>query len=290
MFIDGNGSETYQGLPTPQPAGDSATVWQEYSETFTMPSDAESVSVFLFLNKVGWIQTDDYEISDYQAQGFNRPLVTLTFDDGHEDNTDTALPILQTHGFLSTQCYATTYIEDAPDEQEAIDGVLEFRDAGHEICSHTVTHPFLTQLPTGEAIYELEHSQSYLQSITGEPIQNFASPYGDYDSSVIDIIDNYYQSHRSVDAGYNSMNNFDIYRVKVQNMLSTTTIEEFQGWLDHAAATNTWLVLLYHRVADDPTIYDSYTIDFMEQMQALDSSDLIVKTYNAALQELVPQL
>lgn len=290
MHTHANGTVSYDEMPVPQPGEGSDTAWQQYSNTFSTPADAVSSSVLFLIKSVGWVQIDDVQIGPYVEVGFNRALVSLTFDDGHEDNTTTALPIMQQYGFLSTQCYATTFIEDAPNVQKAINDVLTFKNAGHEMCSHTVTHPFLSQLNQADMQYELAHSQAYLQSITGEPIKNFASPYGDYSAAVNATIDDYYQSHRTVNAGYNSKDSFNRYEVKVQNMLSTTTLAELQGWIDHAKATNTWLVLVYHRVANDPGDYDTFTTDFAAQMQALNASGVTVKTYEAALQEILPQL
>ncbi len=286
MFTKADGTEQYYGLPNPQPSGDT-NQWQLYSDTFTMPVDAKSASVFFFVSNNGWVQTDDYSISPYQPVGFSRPLVTLTFDDGHEDNVNSVLPVLTSHGFKSTQCYATDYIEGIP---SAIMDVLAFKNAGHEICSHTVTHPQLTQLSLADATYEVTHSQDVLESIIGEPVRNFASPYGDYNQAINNILKTLYRSHRTVDEGYNSKDNFDPYRVRVQNMLSTTTLAEYQSWLDHAKATNTWLVLVYHRVADDPGDYDTTKTDFAAQMNALTASHLTVLTYNQALDEITPQL
>ena len=290
MHNHADGSVSYDEMPIPQPSEGASSAWQQYTNTFSAPANAVSSTVFFLVKNVGWVQIDDAEIAPYQEVGFSRPLVTLTFDDGHEDNATTALPIMQQYGFLSTQCYATTFIEDAPVVQTAINDVLAFKNAGHEICSHTVTHPFLTQLSATDVQYELSHSQQYLQSITGMPIKDFASPYGDYNASVNAAVDDYYQSHRTVNAGYNSKDNFNRYEVKVQNMLSTTTLAEFQGWLNHAKATNTWLVLVYHRVANDPGDYDTYQSDFAAQMQALANSGMTVKTYDAALQEVLSQL
>lgn len=75
-------------------------------------------------------------------------------------------------------------------------------------------------------------------------------------------------------------------------MLVDTTIEEFQSWLDAAEATNTWLVLVYHRVTSAPDIepFDTPENEFQAQMAALDASGLTVKTYNDALDELLPQM
>lgn len=287
MFTRANGTTQYFGLPDPVTTSAAATTWQPYTDTFTVPKDAVSTSVFMFINKNGWIQTDDYSITNYQPVGFSRPLVTLTFDDGHEDNVTTALPLLNQYGFKTTQCYATDHIEGIP---QARQNVLDFYNSGHEICSHTVSHPFLTSLPQTQLDYELRHSQQILEGIIGKPVRNFASPYGDYNTHVNSIIDNYYQSHRTVDEGYNSRDNFDIYRLRVQNVQNTTTLAEFQSWLDHARATNTWLILVYHRVAPDAGQFDSYPNDFAAQLQAIKNSGLTVKTYQDALIETRSQL
>jgi len=287
MHLRSDGSAVYSGMVKPMPSGNS-TEWQLYRETFSVPADAVQTSVFMFINGNGWLQTDSYLIEDYQPVGFNRPLVTLTFDDGQEDNATTALPLLNSHGFKTTHCYATTFAEGNPSNSA---NILAFRDSGHEICSHSVTHPFLSQVPAAQLTHEVTYSRDFLRNLTGEPVDNFATPYGDYNAAVINALKPLYRSHRTVDAGYNSKDNFDIYRVRVQNMLSTTTLQEYQSWLDYAKATNTWLVLVYHRVTPtNPGPYDSFQTDFTNQMQALANSGITVKTYNDALDELVTQL
>ncbi len=285
MFLKDDGSEKYFGMQNPFPAANSATTWQSYSDTFIVPSDVKAVSVFFFVSNNGWVQTDDYNIVTHTLVGFNRPLVSLTFDDGFEENTQTALPILTSHGFKSTQCYATQFVEESPSD------VLAFKNAGHEICSHTVTHPHLPTLTASQLQYELQHSQEVLRNLTGALVDNFASPYGEYNETVNNAIKQYYRSHRTVDEGYNSKDNFDIYRIRVQNLTPTTTLAEYQSWLNYAKATNTWLVLVYHMVGNsnlEP--FDTYTSDFAAQMNALQASGLTVKTYGAALDELVTQL
>lgn len=288
MYQMADGTTKYFGMPNPFPPSGSNTTWQKYSETFTVPVGAQSVSAFMFISGNGWLQTDDYTLEAYQPIGFNRPLVSLTFDDGFEENNLSALPILNSYGFKTTQCYATQFVQEDPNNANLI---LQFKNSGHEICSHTITHPFLTQLTNAQLKKELSESQSYLQNLTGSPVRDFASPYGDYNEKVNTQIKKYYRSHRTVDEGYNSKDNFDIYRIRVQNIQSNTTLAEVQSWLDHAKATNTWLVLVYHKVwTSDVGQFDSYTSDFAAQMQALKNSGLTVKTYSDALDEVISQL
>lgn len=287
MFLMADGTEQYFGMPIAQPTA-STTTWQKYSDTFSVPAGAISTSVFLYINQNGWLQTDDYSLTPYSPNGFTRPLVTMTFDDGHEENATTALPILNQYGLKSTQCFATSFIEGKP--QSIINGVLAFQNSGHEICSHTVTHPFLTEVTAANLTYELQHSKQYLEKITGKPVVNFASPYGDYNATVNAEIKKYYRSHRTVDEGYNSKDNFNAYSLRVQNILDTTSAQQVAAWITQAKVDNTWLILVYHRIANNPGPYDSYINVFTDHAKAIKASGVTVKTYNDALNEVTAQL
>ncbi len=288
MFIMSDGTELYTSMPMATPAANSSTSWQQYSDTFSVPAGAVSASAFMYINQNGWVQTDDYSLTNYVPNGFSRPLVTMTFDDGHEDNARTALPIMNQYGLKSTQCYATSFIEGM--SQSVINDVLAFQNSGHEICSHTVTHPFLTTLNASNLTYELQHSKQYLESITGRPVVNFASPYGDYNSTVVNEVKKYYRSHRSVDEGYNSKDNLNVYNLRVQNILDTTSASQVATWIAQAKADSTWLILVYHRVASNPGPYDSYTNVFAEHAKVISQSGVTVSTYNNALNEVLSQL
>ena len=286
QFETADGSTTYFGLPDPQPAEAASTTWQYYSDTFYIPAGTKTVTAFMMLTSNGWLETDDYAISPYSHTGFKRPVVTLTFDDAFEKNVTTALPLLANHDFKTTQCYATKYVEgNAIAEQIA----LKYRDAGHETCSHSVTHSALSQLSASGLYYELEHSRDYLQRLTGQPVTTFTSPFGDYDGRVTDQIAKFYASHRTTDEGLNSKDNFNPDRIRVQNLTPTTSLAQYQSWLDQAKATNTWLILVYHRIGpDDGTLtpYDTPDSEFQKQLAALKASGLPVLRYDAALAEI----
>jgi hypothetical protein len=144
MFVRADGSEEFFGMPQPFPSSDSSTVWHQYTETFIVPADAVSVTNFLFITGNGWVQVDDQSLTSYQPVGWNRPLVTLTFDDGYEGNVANAIPVLDQYGFKTTQCFETMDLQADPVNGKA--NVMAFVNDGHEICSHTVTHPYLSQL------------------------------------------------------------------------------------------------------------------------------------------------
>lgn len=284
----GDGSVVYYELPIANPS----TKWKQYSATFTMPTGGVSATVYHMLSANGYLVTDDYSFDAYKPTGFNRGLVTLTFDDkGWEDNIDTAFPVMDRYGYLSDQFYVSSFIQDSANPAAAIATIRSLAAKGHEIESHTVTHPDLTSLTSTQLTRELRSSQNYLQQILGGKAVNYlASPYGLYNQTVLNHISKYYTVHRTVDAGYNSKDNFDQMRLKVQNVLNTTTPAEVQQWVDKAYAEHTWLILVYHRVANDAEQFDTTPALFEQQMQVIHDKGIPVVTITQALGELKPQL
>jgi len=270
--------------------------WTQYSESFQVPANAKTMIVFHLISAVGWLTTDDYSLIKINPKGFNRPLISLTFDDGWEDNTLTALPMLKNYGFKSTYFFATTYLENSPStgpiNVSGPSAVKTIFNEGHEIGSHSVTHPDLTILNANQLSYELTHSKEYLESLVGAGnVKSFASPFGAYNDAAIAAIKNLYQSHRTTDEGYNSDENFDPYRLKVQNMQSTTPLSQFQSWIDQTIKDRSWLILLYHRVASGGLgQWDTLQSDFQNQLDVIKNSGVTVKTINQALSELTPQI
>jgi peptidoglycan/xylan/chitin deacetylase (PgdA/CDA1 family) len=58
--------------------------------------------------------------------------------------------------------------------------------AGHEVQSHTVGHPHLTQLPPDRLAAELRDSKARIVSELHHPADVLAYPYGDHDDDVMD--------------------------------------------------------------------------------------------------------
>lgn len=288
-FLNTDGTDYFLGLKN----ATASAGWAYYSESFQVPFKAKTMTVLHLLSKVGWLITDNFSLSKIIPAGFNSPLFTLTFDDGWEDNGLTALPILKSYGFHGTFFFATTYLENSPVTGPInVSGpmaVKAFYDEGNEIGSHSVTHPDLTLVSQSELTNELSNSKKYLESLVGAgEIKNFASPYGAYNNTVINAIKLLYRSHRPTDEGYNTQENLDLYRLKVQNMKSTTTLAEYQSWVNQAIKDKSWLILVYHRVASDTLgEWDTHLTDFQQQMNFVKNSGIKVLTLEQALNEVL---
>ncbi|MBO4251936.1 MAG: polysaccharide deacetylase family protein [Clostridia bacterium] len=58
--------------------------------------------------------------------------------------------------------------------------------AGHEIGTHSSTHPFMSKLDKSAIIKELTTSKEIIEKTTGKKVELFRPPYGDYDDLLIE--------------------------------------------------------------------------------------------------------
>jgi peptidoglycan/xylan/chitin deacetylase (PgdA/CDA1 family) len=124
--------------------------------------------------------------------------VCLTFDDGFHDIFEHALPLLAQRRARATVFLVAHLIGKTNEWQQRQGDVIEslmdesqIRDwlaAGNEIGSHTLTHPFLTQLSITEARDEIFASKKSLEDRFGVAVNHFCYPYGDWNPAVRDLV------------------------------------------------------------------------------------------------------
>jgi peptidoglycan/xylan/chitin deacetylase (PgdA/CDA1 family) len=133
-------------------------------------------------------------VTDPRASVSGKPVVAITFDDGHEDNHSIALPILTKHGVTATFFITAGFVErDAavlhrfqhllgcgPDDLVPLDWeqIRELRASGMDIGCHTFSHPNLARLSAAAAAKELRTSRDLISERLGERIDLFAYPFG----------------------------------------------------------------------------------------------------------------
>jgi poly-beta-1,6 N-acetyl-D-glucosamine synthase len=107
-----------------------------------------------------------------QRTGYHPQWLALTFDDGpSEPYTGQILDELRRLGVRATFFVIGENAEHHPDL------VRRIWEEGHEIGSHTFTHPNMGAVPTRRARLELNATQRILQSILGRSTLLFRPPY-----------------------------------------------------------------------------------------------------------------
>ncbi len=137
----------------------------------------------------------------------------------------------------------------------------QYAAAGHEIASHTVTHPRLAILDEANLRYELEKSQEEIRSQIGqEYIFSVEGPYGTEDERAVDYILKQYVAarNRMPEPFLAELNRWaketpgqvkNEYVQWQRGPLSKTPMDLMKSWVDTVAALdNAWLVLVFHGV------------------------------------------
>ena len=111
------------------------------------------------------------------------------------DDIDQILEVLKQNDTKITFFMVGDWIEKFP---EAVKKIYE---AGHEIASHSNTHPHVNNLTYEENIEEIEKSNDKIEKITGQRTKIYRAPYGEYNNTVIKAVQDkgYYTIQWSLD-------------------------------------------------------------------------------------------
>lgn len=116
-----------------------------------------------------------------------KPIV-FTFDDGYQDVFDNAVPVLLANGYIGSFAIATELL-GRPTYAEWAD-VIEARNLGMEIVSHSENHLDLTSKIYSEADLEREivGSKKLLEEKLNTKIEFFVYPYGKQNLHVEELV------------------------------------------------------------------------------------------------------
>ncbi|MEF8976805.1 MAG: polysaccharide deacetylase family protein [Halapricum sp.] len=92
-------------------------------------------------------------------------------------------------GALETHDADATFFVVSEVAQRHPDRIVAAADAGHEIGSHTHTHPLLTDCTADERREELARSRDILESVTGATVEGFRAPAFDFGPDHFELLD-----------------------------------------------------------------------------------------------------
>jgi len=249
------------------------------------------VLLITFASGIVWLKFNN-EISDtsnlQELNCFERPLVSVTFDDGLESQFKDAIPVLDKYGIKATFFLASGLL-DSQDHLTPSQVVKIVKD-GHSLGSHGVNHIYLNNLSNEKLNYELKNSQELLSSKFNYPVIDFALPYGAYDEITLSGIEKYYRSNRTVEPGLNSIVDFNIYKIKSKVMELSEPVSDITDLVNQAKQSCAWLVLVYHDIDNNGDFFSVTPENFNLQMLELKKSGIEIVTYSRALDEISSQI
>jgi peptidoglycan/xylan/chitin deacetylase (PgdA/CDA1 family) len=118
----------------------------------------------------------------------------ISFDDNYASTYTLARPLMKKLGIHGI-CYVVTDWIGKPDRMD-LKQLLQLRDEGWEIGSHTITHPDLTKSDPENAFYEINESKSQLLRL-GFDVKSFAYPYGHFNDYIYSLVKKTYDWARA---------------------------------------------------------------------------------------------
>ena len=132
-------------------------------------------------DKMTWAGTSSSRSLPIYSVETEEKKVAISFDCAWGvDHTDTLLEYMEKNDVRCTFFAVQFWVEKYPDY------VKKIVDAGHEMGTHSRTHPYMSKLTKAQIQDELTTSSQAIEKITGQKVTLFRPPYGDYNNTLID--------------------------------------------------------------------------------------------------------
>ena len=147
------------------------------------------VTVILLFCIAGTITNGNEAISTSSTNEKLLPIYNVQTDENkvaftmncawNADDIDQILTVLKENNTKITFFMVGDWIEKFPE------AVKKISDEGHEIASHSDTHPHVNNLTYEQNIEEIEKSNDKIEQITGKRTNIYRAPYGEYNNTVV---------------------------------------------------------------------------------------------------------
>lgn len=205
----------------------------------------------LFIVGAVYSQTVDpsYEVATWSQ--FRSSAVSFTFDDNDLNQLAVVVPMFNEYGFKLTLFTITGTATGWKDPNWT--GLQEAAAQGHEIASHTVTHPYLNQITAENQKTELEDSYNTIKEyIPSQTWQTIATPY--CVKGTDSLVAQYYLGARGCSGSVEKSTPKDFFNISsiiCGTEGSVKTSAHFNARVDAAVKSKGLCVFLIHGVDED---------------------------------------
>ena len=190
--------------------------------------------------------------------GDRSAAISYTFDDGLRDQYTLAVPMLNEVGFKGTFFIipgrVSETIEDAERRKNdkrawgtiTWEELRQMAGQGHEIGSHTWTHPNLTKLLPEEVDAQFTQANAAIEKEVGQSPLTLAYPFNARSVEIETLAEKYYAVCRTFQKGVGG---------------DRSTVENLNAWADEQVKNGAWGVVMVHAIANgyaaftDPDIF-----------------------------------
>lgn len=209
-------------------------------------------------------------------------LLSFAFDDGWESQYDEAKKKMSEYGFPGT-----AYVIKA---NAGLSGFMTLNEMhelenqhGWEMGAHHGTDLTTLSLLDAENRIKLE-KQWLIDNGFNRASDHFAIPNGAFNQNLLDLFRKYFRTARGIAGTAETYPPADWHRLRILNVLNTTTATAIANAVDDARTNNTWLILVFHKIVTTPTISTEYSItNFGTVVDDIATDGIAVKTISQAI-------
>jgi hypothetical protein len=202
--------------------------------------------IILLTSDIGYCGTVAYPYAVGSWPGFRSGAVTYTFDDGCSNQYAIAIPMFNEFGFKMTLYPVINWGPNWTALQNAA-------AAGHEVGSHTMSHPNFSGMSIAAQTQELVDSQNAVNShITGQQCRTIAYPFCAPSDQTLTA--QYYIAARHCQGNIESTTPSNMYQISsiiCGNAGSVQTAADFNTRFASVASSTGWCVFLIHGIDND---------------------------------------
>ena len=151
--------------------------------------DSYLVAILTVAVLIGIASFDEAKVIPTSAVERNLPIYNVQTEEKklaftmncawNADDIDQILEVLKNNDVKITFFMVGEWVDKYPD------AVKKIYEAGHEIGSHSNTHPHVNNLSSEKNLEEIKLSVSKIEKITGSQTKLYRTPYGEYNDTVI---------------------------------------------------------------------------------------------------------
>ena len=210
---------------------------------FQVESDLQglfSIKPELFASHMEWLaglgQIQVLSLSE-GLKDLSRPTVSISFDDGYEDNFKVAAPLLLKQSFPFTVFVTSDSIKKHKKGFLTPEDLKEFSSLpGVTIGAHGKSHVPLVKCNEVDLLIELSESKKYLEDLIGKPVITMSYPHGSVDDEVRRAVKKCgYLNAATSFFGINTPN-IDVFSLRRTEITGHDSLSVFQekiwGWWD----------------------------------------------------------
>ena len=197
------------------------------------------------------------EINFYKNKG----TIIIMFDDGWKSQYNIGYKYMKEKNMAGSISIIPSTIGSF--KYMNLNDLYNVYNSGWDLLNHTYSHCNLDDLDYNKQLKEIDNAYKWLNKYGFTRGNNILIyPEGIYNKDTFKIMNKLnYISGRSVNNGFNSLENLNLYNINVFNILSTTSLKETYNKIDYTINNNLNTIILFHKLETKTKSFMDYEID-----------------------------